>query len=222
MSLSNLNVYIFGHTEEGIPIVAYELKNHGPKILILGGVHGDEYEGIALATSFVEKLDTKIKSELTVVPTLNVDGMLKNTRCNARGVDLNRNLPTKDWTNKVYKKRYNPGLEPNNQSENRALTNHIKNKKPDLIISLHSFEPMININGDCVEIAKMLQKYTGYEIKDYIGYPTPGSLGTYGVENSIPVVTYEIERGLSINKIIEIHLPALTNSIISFCEKSGS
>ncbi len=209
---SNFSGFIIGNTENNIPIVAHKFKNSGPNVLIIGGVHGDEYEGIALATGLICKL-ANINANITLIPVLNYDGMLMKTRVNANGVDLNRNLPTKDWSPKIAKPRYNPGKSANNQSETKALTKLIDKEKPSIIVSLHSYDPMININGDCLGFAKKLQKYTGYEIKDYIGYPTPGNLGTYGTERGIPVITYEIQRDLEVEKIIKVHLPALLNTL---------
>ncbi|MBY0385631.1 DUF2817 domain-containing protein, partial [bacterium] len=53
-----------------------------------------------------------------------------------------------------------------------------------------------------------------YKIEETIGYPTPGSLGTYaGIERNIPTLTYEIERGLSANTIISIHVPAILEGL---------
>jgi protein MpaA len=41
-----------------------------------------------------------------------------------------------------------------------------------------------------------------YEITEDIGYPTPGSLGTYaGWERQIPTITFEIERGLPLSEV---------------------
>lgn len=208
----NFSSFIIGTTEGNVPILAHKYKNPGPSVMIIGGVHGDEYEGIALAVSLIHDLQD-IKANITLIPVLNYDGMLAKTRVNANKVDLNRNLPTKDWSPTIAKQRYNPGKSANNQSENIALTKLIDTEKPSIIVSLHSYDPMININGDCRNFAEKLQKYTGYEINDYIGYPTPGSLGTYGTERNIPVITYEIQKDLEIEQIIKIHTPALINTL---------
>jgi protein MpaA len=51
---------------------------------------------------------------------------------------------------------------------------------------------MINYNGDCKEIAELLERYNGYPVSPDIGYPTPGSLGDYGPEvYKAPVITFE-------------------------------
>src|SRR5690554_1215678 len=95
-----MKTFIFGKTVQKVPIMAYHFQSSGPKILILGGVHGNEWEGIvcakALLASFIE--DMPLNLDLTIVPILNVDGAIRNQRINFNQVDLNRNLPTKDWT----------------------------------------------------------------------------------------------------------------------------
>ena len=68
---------------------------------------------------------------------------------------------------------------------------------------------MLNTNGEIPE-AVVIAKHTGYIIEPDIGYPTPGSLGTYaGLENKIPTLTYEIERDIKFDQIIKIHVPAI-------------
>lgn len=70
---------------------------------------------------------------------------------------------------------------------------------------------MININGPgCEPEANILKDFTGYSIEPDIGYPTPGSLGTYaGKERDIATITFEIQRDIDFAKINEIHVPAL-------------
>ena len=210
--------FIFGYTENKLPILGYRFgqTDRGIPLLILGGVHGDEIEGIiaaqGLLSAFISKNSFHLLN-LTIVPALNYDGFLARTRSNASRVDLNRNLPTTDWQAKALKPKYYPGLKPNSESENQSLVNYINTTHPKYIISLHSWKPLLNVNGDIKGLARKISKYTNYEIVEDIGYATPGSLGTYGQENGIPVLTYEIERGLSTEKILQIHVPAIVNAL---------
>src|SRR4051812_36749836 len=88
---------IFGKTAIGLPIPAYRWSADGPDILVLGGVHGDETEGVVCAHGLLDELsrDYRLKLNLTLVPAFNLDGVLAKSRLNGNGVDLNRNLPTK-------------------------------------------------------------------------------------------------------------------------------
>ena len=210
--------FIFGYTENSLPILGYRFgqKDGGTPLLILGGVHGDEIEGVIAAQGLLSAFISKNSFNplnLIIVPALNYDGFLAKTRSNASGVDLNRNLPTTDWQPKALKPKYYPGLKPNSESENQSLVAHIQQTNPKYIISLHSWKPLLNVNGNIKELAQRISKYTNYEIVEDIGYATPGSLGTYGQENGIPVLTYEIERGLSTEKILQIHVPAIVNAL---------
>jgi protein MpaA len=179
--------------------------------LIIGGVHGDEPEGVVGARGLLDVFRDNYTLDLniTLIPEFNPEGILLNTRGNSSKVDLNRNLPTKDWTPVAASERYHPGPSALSEKENQALVAWLQNNKTDFIISLHSWKPMLNTNGDIPE-AHVISQLTGYTIEPDIGYPTPGSLGTYaGLENKIPTLTYEIERDIQFDHIIKTHVPAI-------------
>lgn len=228
-------ISVFGQTTNGLPILAHHFGHGDRKVLILGGVHGDETEGVQLAHALIERClamsDWRIK--LTVVPAFNLDGVLAKTRGNARGVDLNRNLPTKDWSAVATTARYQPGPHPLSESENQALAHAIDTPtaKPDFIFSLHSWKPLLNINDPagstlCRDVAERIAAWTKDPIEPTIGYSTPGCLGTYaGFERGIPTLTYEIERGLSCQNVIRKNLVPLLEGMKhleqQLCESAG-
>ena len=214
-------IFEFGKTENGLSIVGHRFGRGTKHLLVLGGVHGDEVEGVVLANAILGRLikadDLRVRA--TLVPTFNLDGVLAKTRGNARGVDLNRNLPTEDWSPVATTARYQPGPAANSESENQALVKFLEFEKPDFIISLHSWKPMLNINEPkgstiCETVAQAIASLTGDIIEPTIGYSTPGCLGTYaGFERAIPTITYEIERGMSAPEVIRRHLGATFEGI---------
>jgi murein peptide amidase A len=211
-----MQTFLFGKSRGGLPLTAYRFGSIGPKVLVLGGVHGDEIEGViaaqGLLNRFIESFPYRL--QLTLVPMFNMDGVLRRTRSNAAGIDLNRNLPTKDWTSDVANPRYFPGKQANSEPENQALVSYLETERPTFILSLHSWKPMLNINGNCRREAEEIAKHTGYIIEETIGYPTPGCLGTYsGLEREMPTITYEIERGLNDQAILDIHVPAICEAL---------
>ncbi|MCB0406849.1 MAG: succinylglutamate desuccinylase/aspartoacylase family protein [Bdellovibrionales bacterium] len=208
--------FVFGHTVNQLPIMAYEFGTKGPKVLILGGVHGDEIEGVQAASALLHRFATNFsyRLQLTICPQFNYEGVLAAKRKNPNNVDLNRNLPTNDWTSDVAQEKYDPGKEANSEPENQALVQWLEAHHPSLIISLHSWKPMLNTNGNCQMEAEVISKLTGYEVHDSIGYPTPGCLGTYcGLERDMPTITYELERGMPIKPIIKKHVPAILEAL---------
>lgn len=204
--------FVFGKSSLGLPIEAWRFDGRGPKTLILGGVHGDEPEGVTAALgllgSFMQSFPFAL--DLTLVPRFNEDGVLLHQRGNGRGVDLNRNLPTRDWSPEIKTPRYHPGPSAGSEPENQALAAFIEKEKPVFLLSLHSWHPVLNVNGDCRAEAEILAQHTGYKIDDDIGYPTPGCLGTFaGLERTSPTLTYEIERGLPAAETLRVHVPAI-------------
>ncbi|MCB1166706.1 MAG: DUF2817 domain-containing protein [Leptospiraceae bacterium] len=193
---------VIGHSTRNLPIELIRFGMGPITSLLIGGVHGDEPEGFLFAERFVEDLQDGALSlpedlSVFVVPRMNPDGCAVDRRTNARNVDLNRNLPTKDWTSDFTNPRYFPGLEAGSEVESAATVSLLEALKPGMIISLHSYEhAMINYNGDCLDLAKCMEKSNGLPPKSDIGYPTPGSLGTFaGWEREIPTITLEILRG---------------------------
>jgi len=205
--------FVFGSTALGLPIEAFRFgPGAGPKVLILAGVHGDEKEGVVAALGLLKSFHAHFpyKLDLTLVPRFNEDGVLLGTRMNSHGVDLNRNMPTKDWSPEVKTPRYNPGPSAASEPESVALAKFLETEKPVFLMSLHSWHPVLNVNGDCRKEAEVLSRLTGYKIDDDIGYPAPGCLGTYaGLERSSPTLTYEIERGLAHGETLRVHVPAI-------------
>lgn len=217
--------FLFGHSTLGLAIqgIRYppKVKSAPHRVLILGGVHGDEIEGVVLAQAIISKLSvpTPLNFELVIVPQFNIDGVHARTRGNANGVDLNRNLPTKDWSPVATTPRYQPGPSPLSEIENKNLVAYIEREKPTFIASLHSWKPLLNINDPagsdlCHRVASRISHFTKYPIEPTIGYSTPGCLGTYaGFERGIPTLTYEIERGLDHALIIKNHCDPLLEGL---------
>ncbi len=211
---------LFCETATKTPVFQYDFGSSGPDILIIGGVHGDEPEGVVAARGVLQRAQQEFPFalRLCLIPEFNIEGILLKSRGNSRGVDLNRNLPTKDWTAVAAKPRYNPGTEACSELENQALVRLLDSRNFKFIVSLHSWNPMLNVNGPCSPEAEILHKLTGYSIEPDIGYPTPGSLGTFtGKERQIPTLTYEVQRELEFAEINRVHVPALW-TMLKACE----
>lgn len=84
------------HTLIDLPIFIRSAKEEGPVVLISGGVHGDEINGVVTAKRLLEELDESwklLKGTLIFIPLVNIYGFLSNTRTFPDGRDLNRSFP---------------------------------------------------------------------------------------------------------------------------------
>lgn len=172
-----------GRTVEGHPIQAFKTDVKADKYLyLLAGTHGDEVEGIHVLKELFNwlKHEHSLKDlPIVVIPILNLDGYRASTRVNAHMVDLNRNYPTKDWKPEATEKKYNPGPKALSEPENQFLVKLLDKYRPGFIISFHTWKPILNFNGDCQDVAEFLSSYNNYPIAGDIGYPTPGSFGSF-------------------------------------------
>jgi len=185
-----------GTSVEGDEIKAHKTEGKSKNyVYLMAGTHGDEVEGVYVVKELFDWLKDQedIDLHMVVIPVLNPDGLRIGSRVNANGVDLNRNYDSGTWSSVAREEKYFPGKAPLSEPENQYLINLFKKFPPKIILSFHSWKPMLNYNGDCAEIAKLLNKYNGYEMCDDIeGHPTPGSLGDLGPKvYKAPVLTFE-------------------------------
>lgn len=76
------------------PIVRLSGKSDGPHVLIVAGVHGDEYEPISAVRRLVRSLDGRIRAgRLTLVPVANLSAFRLGARTGEDGLDLARTCP---------------------------------------------------------------------------------------------------------------------------------
>ena len=160
-------------------------------ILVIGVFHGDEPDGEYLVNRYLSQ-KSETKNRLLFIPCLNPDGKTAKTRTNANGVDLNRNFPAKNWE-KNDRDEYFGGEQPASEVETQFLVYVIERYKPDLIITLHEPYSVVNYDGPAKTEAEEISRITGYKVEESIGYPTPGSFGSYcGIERKIPTITLEL------------------------------
>ena len=175
------------------------------KILIVGVFHGEEPQGFwAINDYFFNGKNLNAKNNIYIIPCLNPDGMAKNIRQNSNGVDLNRNLPTKNWAKSEKNSEYYGGTAPGSEKETKFIVEVIESINPDFILTLHSPFAIVNYDGDAKFEAQKISDLCKYPIQADIGYPTPGSFGTYcGVERKIPTVTLEFDENENKSTILE-------------------
>jgi protein MpaA len=206
----------YGTSLEGTPLTVFVPESGSAEIVILACIHGDETETSVVVS---EALRCLPRGELhaAVILAANPDGVLRGTRGNGRGVDLNRNFPTSNWSPDPvhYKSRANdardialsPGSEPASEPETKALLSLLERLKPRAVVSLHSALACIDDAG-ASQLGRQLADRSALPFLTEIGYPTPGSMGTWAGEQGLNLVTLELEDA-SLYTLKDRHVPIL-------------
>lgn len=182
---------VFTKNKNEVQLVSVEPRCYEKTLLVVGVVHGDEWQGEKIAEQMMKLLH---KNRVLYIPCLNPDGKELNIRTNANGVDLNRNFPAKNWK-LLPKDRYFGGESPLSEIESKFLKEVIEKYTPDAILTLHTPFEVVNYDGDAREIAQKMAKLSSYRLEESIGYETPGSFGSYfGAEQGYPVITLEMKE----------------------------
>lgn len=190
------------------------------RTLVFAGIHGEEPETSVVLSRSLRALEKPLE-RCAVVLGANPDGLIRGTRGNARGVDLNRNFPTRDWQASEVTHRWvveepsnvllSTGVAPGSEPETQALIVLVEKLKPTRVIAMHA--PLACIDDpEASAEAHWLGEQTGLPVVSGVGYPTPGSFGTWCAERKLPVITYEFPRK-SVEQLVLDHLPALTQML---------
>lgn len=207
---------VYGNSVEGLPLTVFLPDAGRAELLIFAAIHGDESE-TTVAVSEALRCLPRGELKAAVILCGNPDGMLRGTRGNVRGIDLNRNFPTSNWAPDAvfYKSRANdardialsPGPAPASEPETKALIALIDEMKPRAVVSLHSALACVDDSG-ASHLGRQLADRCELPFLTEIGYPTPGSMGTWAGERGLNLVTLELEDA-SLYSLKDHHVPIL-------------
>jgi len=211
----------YGESVEGLPIKIFLPESGAFETLVMAAIHGDEGEGTCVLSDALRSVAVgHLKAGVILVA--NPDGVLRGTRANANGVDLNRNMPAKNWSPEpvFYKTldgepqdvRLSTGTQPGSEPENRALIEVLEQYQPKSVLSLHAALACIDDPNASV-LGKILAERTELELVDDVGYPTPGSFGSWAAERNLNLITYELEAA-SAYELKRRHVPVLYDVLI--------
>lgn len=198
------------------------------RVMLIGGVHGDELSSVSIVFEWMNFLRNNHDGAFIwdVVPVMNPDGFFaaRASRTNANGVDLNRNMPTSDWSGSAlhyWRERTQsaprkfPGNSPGSEPETRWLVREIDRFQPDMIVTVHAPYNLIDYDAPSRKNApRRFGRVKGGLLGTY-----PGSLGNYaGVKRGIPVVTIELP---SANKAMsEVQAHDMWSDMLTWLEKT--
>ncbi len=121
---------------------------------------------------------------LYLLPSVNPDGTARGIHTNARGVDLNRNWPSDDWTTDACHPASGcpPGLggvAPLSEPETAALYNFIAALRPEVTIVWHAEAPLVEANevAGADVYGKRFAEAAGYPyVEEWTAYRITGQL----------------------------------------------
>lgn len=225
-----------GRSVHGVPLWSLDVlppaRAARYRVLVLGGIHGDELASVALAFDWIgrsraaQALAGTSASDIAwrIVPLVNPDGMLHEpaTRVNAHGVDLNRNFPTAGWEREarpywIQRTRRDPRRFPGpkalSEPESRWLLDQIDAFHPDLIVSVHAPYGLLDFDGPPPAPSRL-----GDLMLDPVGV-YPGSLGNYGgLVKRLPVMTLELKDA---RHVTTAELGAMWSDLLRWIDQRG-
>ena len=203
-----------GFSVEGRPILAWLISDNPdqpepePRVRVMGNIHGDEVIGCEIPLRFglwvLENYssDPQVRAlvdslEIWVVPVMNPDGHVNDTRYNANGVDLNRDQGY-FWGGE------GGSPSPISQVESRAYYAHLVRTAPSLEFVYHSVAQYVNYPWDwtpvdppdsqfIIQEAEAYANLAGLQITNgYDWYQVTGSVQDHS-EGVAGVLAYTIE-----------------------------
>jgi protein MpaA len=189
-----------GHSCEGRVLHAQRFGPDGPAppLLVVAGVHGDEPSSVAGAVELGQRLATGqvvAAGPIWLVAALNPDGLARGQKNNARDVDLNRNFGAANFSAR-HRPGYFPGDRPLSEPETAALAALIEQERIAAVVAIHAPFACVNYDGPAADWAARVATACGWPARADIGYPTPGSLGTWlGIDQGLPILTLELPPG---------------------------
>ncbi len=205
----------YGRSVLALPLEVW-LPRERCELLVFAGIHGEEPETTYALSRALRQLGEPLE-RAAVVLAANPDGLIRGTRCNARGVDLNRNFPATNWTPNAVTCRstiedpsdvvLGTGERAGSEPEVQALLGLIERLQPAVVVALHAPLACIDDAGGSA-MGDWLAERTGMPLVRDVGYPTPGSFGSWGAEHGVQVVTYEFPLAAT-EVLMRDHVPVL-------------
>lgn len=212
--------HTYGRSYLGLPLEVWRPRADCT-LLLFAAIHGEEPETTYALSRALRQL-REPPEHCAVVLAANPDGLIRGTRGNARGVDLNRNFPARDWQPNAVTHRstmedpsdvlLSPGDRPGSEVETQALLALIEDLEPDAVVALHA--PLACIDdANASPLGHWLAARTGMPLVRDVGYPTPGSFGSWGAEQGLSVVTYEFPLAAT-EVLMRDHVPVLVELLL--------
>ncbi|MDQ3068035.1 MAG: DUF2817 domain-containing protein [Actinomycetota bacterium] len=159
-----------GRSYEGRAIEVVHVRGEGPRILVVGCIHGDECEGIEV-TRLLQR--SRPQADLWLVHQLNPDGFARRRRTNAHGADLNRDFLAAT------------------QRETLIARKLILRLRPDVTIWFHQPQALVRAWGPSRAVARRYARLAGVPYRSLEWPPATASRW----QNGLGQLSFVVELG---------------------------
>lgn len=157
-----------GRSWEGRPVTVRHVRGEGPRVLVVGCIHGNECEGTKVTRLLAR---TRPAADLWLLHQLNPDGFARRSRGNARGADLNRDFLAAT------------------QRETRIARKLILRLRPDVTLWFHQPQALVRAWGPSRALARRYARLAGESYRS-LPWP-PGSASRW--QNGIGQRSFVVE-----------------------------
>lgn len=216
---------VIGRSVQGRDITAYHYGNGDTKLLFVGGIHGGySWNTVLVAYEMMDYLEANPEVipdnvEVTVIPVLNPDGLLKvagsagrfakadvsaspevrtSGRFNANNVDLNRNFDCGWQTTGVWQKtEVDGGSKVFSEPESRALRDYVNAQNPDAVVVWYSAAGGVYASNchegvlpETLTLSKIYSQASGYPAYEKFDfYELTGDMVNWLARKNIPAIS---------------------------------
>ena len=191
-----------GLSAGGRPIIAERSGTvGGRRVLVIGVIHGDEDDGVAIVDDLRSK-PVPEGVELWIVESMNPDGQANQVRSNDNGVDLNRNFPFRWGPIGVPGDSQYAGTGPASEPETQAMINFMGQLRPDITIWYHQDLFVVNpSDGREGRVRERYAQLTGLPMGQITGGTYTGIAATWARNEfrSADGVAFIVELGATLS-----------------------
>ena len=162
----------------------------GPRVLVIGAIHGNERAGIAIVRRLQHDAGSR-RVRLWAIDDLNPDGVRANTRGNAHGVDLNRNFAWRWRPRTAPGTTFYAGTGPLSEPESRFARRVILRVRPDITIWFHQSESAVDNSSGSKPIEARFARRVALPLRRLIRYP--GSATTWQAHRFPKATAFVVE-----------------------------
>lgn len=167
-------------SQQGKPIHRRRMGSSEVRTLIIAGLDGDDQVAVRwmdnLALALERREDLLNQQEFVLLRAANPDGLTTRTRENSRGIDLNRNFPSRKYR---IDSRERSGIGPASEVETRVVLQTLYEIRPRHTVHLLASDSptLVTYNAGATEVANRLQaSSTKLRLQQFRAEEGPGSL----------------------------------------------